>query len=289
MKVYTKAQLYISQINLLETFRNLVKFQHPNLKFSGWTKGQKLYEYLSANPSRLIEGLQEGDSIPFAADIKLNVLYPSKECIKHFDNEYKTKLNKLTQKVSDIELRKDPNSSRVITIDFSKNFNSHSVVIEAISDEYASIYLADLEFEKERGLDYVLDKGKDDGKEFNVFKVPHHGSKTSFDKTKWEQVLAKPYDEQFLKLTCWKKGLKFLPEEKVVSEMSKITNNIFCTGIPQNSTVKIENATKKYYNNASLSFSVAAHNYGRISIDYSISDKKLNLDIHKPAVHFSEL
>ena len=233
--------------------------------------------------------MKEGDSIPFTDDIRLNVLYPSKECIKYFDVNYQEELDKLTEKVNDIETKKDLNPSTVLKIDFSKNFNSHSVVIEALSKEYNSIYLADLEFEKVRGLDYVLEKVRENGTEFNVFKVPHHGSKTSFNKTKWEQVLAKPYKDQFFKLSCWKMGVNFLPEKEIIAVMSEITKNIFCTGDPQPSTVKINNATKKYYNNPKLNFLVAAPIFGSIAINYDDSLEQMSLDVHKPAVHFSEL
>jgi len=141
IKNYPLAKLYISQINLLKSFRTLIKFQHPNLKFSGWTKGQKLFKYLSDNPDRQIEGLTEGDEIFFTDDIQLNVLYPSQDCINYFDKFYKEKLDKITSKVKDIESRKNSNLPKVLDIDFSNNFNDHSVVIEALSNEFNSIYL----------------------------------------------------------------------------------------------------------------------------------------------------
>jgi len=289
IKSYPSAELYISGVNLLESFRNLMKFQHPNLKFSGWTKGRKLFEYLSKNPKRLIEGLEEGKKINFTSDIQLNILYPSQDCIKHFDKFYKKELDKLTSKVADIESKKDLNSPKVLKIDFSKNFNDHSVVVEAISKEFNSIYLADLQFEKERGLKYVLKKASNEEKQYNVFKVPHHGSRTSFDKNQWEGVLANPYKDQILKLSCWKKGSEYLPKRNIVERMLEITEHIFCTGIPERETVKINNPTKKYYNNPHLKFSVAAHKYGSISINYNNTLKKLDLNLNAPAVHVSEL
>jgi len=289
IKNYPLAKLYISQINLLKSFRTLIKFQHPNLKFSGWTKGQKLFKYLSDNPDRQIEGLTEGDEIFFTDDIQLNVLYPSQDCINYFDKFYKEKLDKITSKVKDIESRKNSNLPKVLDIDFSNNFNDHSVVIEALSNEFNSIYLADLEFQKKRGLGYVLRKASEKNKQYNVFKVPHHGSKTSFDINKWEGVLVKPLEEQILKLTCWKKGVNFLPEPDIVKQMLGITEHIFCTGIPQRETVKINNKTKKYYNNPKLKFSIATHDYGEITVQYDYQYEKLDLNIRNPAIHISEL
>lgn len=286
-KEYTNAQLYISQINLLESFRNLIKFQHPNLKFSGWTKGQKLYEYLSSNHNRSIIGLQEGDKLDLGPEIQLNVLYPSAECIDHFDSYYKTELDLLTQKVGDIENKKNNNAAEYIKIDFSENFNAHSVVIETITENCNTFYPADLEFEKERGLDYVIEKLNSAGRKFNIIKAPHHGSKTSFDKAKWEQILVHPFKNQIFKLTCWKIGSYFLPEKKIIDSMSKITENIFCTGVSERKTASIKNSTKKYYNNPNLNFSVAAHNYGQIGIN--CREAEFKIDIDKPAVHYTEL
>lgn len=289
IKEYPDSALYISEINLLESFRNIIKFQHPNLKFSGWTKGQKLYKYLSENPRKKIQGLKEGDSINFTPSTRLNILYPSEECINFFDESYKNQLDDLTKRVSKIETNEDLNPSQIIKINLAKNFNEHSVVIEALGKAYNSIYLADLEFQKEMGLEYVLKKASQKGNKYNIFKVPHHGSKTSFNKNLWESVLASPLNDQFLKLSCWKKGQKHLPEKNIVDDMLLITQNIFCTGIPEMKTPKIKNSTKKFYENINLKFKTSTHKYGSVSLIQNISSNKLEIDIRSPAVHVSEL
>ncbi len=289
IKEYPDSELYISEINLLNSFRNIIRFKHPNLKFSGWTKGQKLFKYLSQNPDKKIQGLKEGDSINFTNDTKLNVLYPSEECITYFDKLYISQLDDLTKRVSSIESNEDLNPPKIIDLKLSKNFNDHSVVLEALGKEFNSIYLADLEFQEERGLGYVLTKAARAHKKYNIFKVPHHGSKTSFNKELWESVLAAPFDEQFLKLSCWKKGQKFLPEKDIVDKMLLTTPNIYCTGTPEKKTPKIDNSTRKYYTNKHLKFKISSHKYGRISINRNIPSNQLELDIYSPAVHVSEL
>jgi len=286
---YPKATLYISEINLLESFRTLIRFQHPNLKFSGWSKGQKLFQYLSKNPEHKIEGLSEGDQINFTPDIKLNVLYPSKDCIEHFDTYFKKELDRITKRVGEIESRIDPNSSNYLSIDFSKNFNDQSVALEALNKDFNTMYLADLELESHGGIKYVLENAFSSGREYDVFKVPHHGSKTSFNKDLWTDVLKKPTTDQILKLTCWKIGKHYLPEKEIVDEMLKISENIFCTGVPDKETIKINNKTKKYYNNSNLKFSVAAHNYGSISVHFDYEKNELSLNTKIPAVHVTEL
>lgn len=135
----------------------------------------------------------------------------------------------------------------------------------------------------------MLKKASNEEKKYNVFKVPHHGSKTSFNRNLWEGVLANPYKDQILKLTCWKKGSEYLPKRNIIECMMEITENIFCTGIPERKTVKISNSTKKYYNNPNLKFSVANHKYGSISINYNKTLKKLDLNLNTPAIHVSEL
>lgn len=221
--------------------------------------------------------------------MKLNVLYPSEDCIAHFDSFYKKKLNKLTQKIDDIHSKIDSNVPKPLKIDLAKNFNDHSVVLEAIGDKFNSIYLADLEIQDPMGLGYVLSKASKANTKYNIFKVPHHGSKTSFDSNLWKDVLAVPFNDQILNLTCWKKGSNFLPQEDIIKKMLLISDNIFCTGIPKEETVKIKNKTKKYYSNINLKFTVYAQKYGNITIQQDKATQKLKLNIVAPAVHVSEL
>ncbi len=67
------------------------------------------------------------------------------------------------------------------------------------------------------GLRTVLHDIINNEETINILKVPHHGSKTSYDLNQWKKVLREP-ESSILKMTCWSNGSKFLPEDTMIQE-----------------------------------------------------------------------
>jgi len=157
----------------------------------------------------------KGNPIFNANGIKIFAISPN----THTD-EY---LDKIYRKEADKHLNRNNEKFAL-----GHDFNFQSVVLVVQIGELQILYGADLEYHETNiniGWASICQDIDFQKHQFDLFKVPHHGSETSCNETDWTAFLK---ENRVLKLTPYSRGKK-LPDEKMVRKIKTICCNSYIT------------------------------------------------------------
>ena len=212
------------------------------------------------------------------------MLYPSESCIEKYNLKYSLITKEIVRL---IENEKHKLKKYQQKTDIANEFNKHSVVLELISKNIQGLYTGDLDIDldDEYGLKYVITKLTKSNKIFNIFKVPHHGSETSYDKILWSSILN---ENAIQKLTCWKGSKSYLPKKEQIPKILEISESTYSTNNPENVRVDIPAKVKREYKKTGLTFNSISNDYGAIITSESV-EKKLLVEPRNKAVHLREI
>lgn len=222
LKNCTQAEFYLSSILALRSFRSIVELSNSEqIELSGVSQIRKLNKYLEESKRKPIPAFIN-TNIYSKNSIEIEVLSPTIELNDYFDSEYRQIFKENCEiKDDNISLRK---------VNLSDKFNLHSVVLALnFKDETQILLTGDIEYYNNIGFEAIVKNINEKTQKYRIFKIPHHGSSTSYNEEDWNSILD---ENPLLLLTTWNKG-QFLPTldmaEKILSHsnLSFITSNPF--------------------------------------------------------------
>jgi beta-lactamase superfamily II metal-dependent hydrolase len=123
--------------------------------------------------------------------------------------------------------------------------NDKSVAILIKINDQRILLGSDLEVcnDERKGWRCIIKNSQTIDLKSQVFKIPHHGSSTGYDKAIWDKII----DENTIaKLSPWNRGKK-LPKREMLETILNHTENLYSTSIPNNSKGKPKKREKSIY------------------------------------------
>ncbi len=241
----------------LDSFRSILDFHTEELvEISGIGQTKKLLDFLDQKTIKPTY-LKKGDVIVNLIDCKIDVLSPSEQSIEYFDQCYIRELDNALQYFYNEE------ELMPYKLPIAHEFNLHSVVLRVSSNCYNVLLPGDIPYSSIPGLGLspIIENLSEEGYKAHVFKAPHHGSPSSFNKLDWNKVTFG--NDSIIKLTPYKAKNR-LPTIQGINDILSISKNSWITN---------KNIFLKEHPNPLIS--------------KSISDLKLNIRIFDD--HFGEI
>lgn len=168
--------------------------------------------------------------------------------------------------------------------------NHSAVVIWIKVNEKIILLGSDLENSKNKKVGWIaiLDSDLRPKQKAEVFKIPHHGSPTSYNADIWEHLLAK---SPIAILTPYHKANKKLPKEDEIKKYCEHTERCYITTNPKVKKAKIEHKIDKIMGETARNRRLVNPNFGHIRIRSKIScaDANWSVELIDGAVELGKL
>jgi len=220
----SNAKVCLPEIFELESFKDLIDLQDDEMiEVNGVAQTKGLLSYIQEQKIKPWY-LKSGDLLIDEEDLTIEVMSPNKHAAEYFNNIYKNEITKAKQYFLD-----ENQGLKSYKIHASNKFNLHSVVLKLTSNYFNILLCADQVYSQEDpniGLKPIFERLHKNEVKFHVFKVPHHGSKTSYDFQDWSNSMVS--ENALLKLTPYRAN-SYLPTLNDVNNILSVSKNSWIT------------------------------------------------------------
>jgi len=226
----TNAEFFTSKAIGIKSFQMLIsayckKVNSRNNYFTEIVEAFKLIK----SKNKKVKMLQSG-SKPIYEDSKISIqaFSPNKDTLEYLTPLYQNEVHRFL----------NSNGIRLLTT----GFNYQSVVIILKMDNHRILLGADLEYHKTKTKIgwKVLESLSEFDTEFDIFKVPHHGSENGYRKEFWNRILKK---NSVLSLTPYSRSK--LPRQQMINKLTGHSKAFLTTNPTHNQYKKLPSRIRK--------------------------------------------
>jgi len=260
------AKFYLSSALNCYEFIKLIEFKsHVESHFNSAKEFEKLINYVNKSGRKLCR-VSENQVIHKTKILDHWISYcslnPSEETRQYFEASLKKLLENLEPGISDIIKKPDPNMQSIVSC------------INIGQDSTFVIFGADLENSNQPGLGWnsILKSNMLNSK-CKIFKVPHHGSKTSFDYNVWTELIDEAPYLATAPLVNGKHTL--LPTIEMIKNLCSFSDKNYLTSDPYLAKEeKFDKKEGKLIKHLGLSIKKIPFEYGHIRFRKELSSKE---------------
>jgi len=253
------AKFYTSSTIISESFSFLLAAcSSINSTFNFFSEFDRIIKIIRDSGRKMLVLSDKSPPIIDTSLIKIYSLSPNDNTVKFLDNIYKERAQKLIK-------------DKGIKLQIGKDFNFQSVVIGAEIGKIKILFGSDLEYspnDSTIGWSAICKSKKLLGKQFNIFKLPHHGSENGCNIQDWTKLMVV---NGYLKLTPFSKSR--LPRPEMVKKICNLSSNSFITS--EIKTGKIPSPLRKKLKG--LNIRLIKDSKGYIELTASIQSNKINV------------
>jgi len=256
IKKCLSARVLVSKAVINLRFEFLIKYC-ANLPYrkNPFKEFQTICDSVAENKRKLIS-VKAGDVLITNSDYTISALSPSDDDLSYMDSVYKRHNDKIS----------DSKNGATSYIPTGAKFNFQSVVLllEYNSENY--LFGADMEYGKKgTGLEPILANLINKNKTIAKFKLPHHGSNSSYD---YDQYKRLTNEESIFTLTPYCKSR--LPRQSAINNLLNHTKEIFGTSKCKDKILKLPAKQAEHFKDVGIDFElIDSKSFGEVIIENS--------------------